>query len=101
VIHFLSLKYAPNQTILSEIEKVYGKGAISLQAAEKRTAAFDSGRTEFVDLPRFRRPCDTGKLDLVHVLIKGDGFLLVHRIGARRWYGVTPYSDIALGQCPF
>jgi hypothetical protein len=39
VIHFLYLKHTPKQTLLSELEEVYGKDVISLLAVEKWTAA--------------------------------------------------------------
>jgi hypothetical protein len=35
VIHFLWPEHTPNQTILSELEEVDGKGGISLWAVEK------------------------------------------------------------------
>jgi hypothetical protein len=54
------LKHTPNGAILSELERVYGKDAITLRAVEKWTAAFDGGCTELADLPRSERPRDTG-----------------------------------------
>jgi hypothetical protein len=50
--------------MLSELEEVYGKDAVSLRATEKWTAAFDGGRTKFADLPRSRKPRDTGRSTL-------------------------------------
>jgi hypothetical protein len=73
VIHFLWLKYTPNQAILSELEEVYGKDAISLRSVEKWAAAFDGERTEFADFPSSRRPRDTGRVDAALALIEGEG----------------------------
>jgi hypothetical protein len=71
----------PNSAILSELEEVYGKDAISPESVEKWTAAFDGGRTEIVDLPRFGRPYDTGKVKAASVLIKDEGHLSQKKIG--------------------
>jgi histone-lysine N-methyltransferase SETMAR len=80
VIHFLWLKNAPNQAILSELEHVYGTGVITLRAIEKWTAAFEGGRTELADLPRSGRPRDLGKIDAVRALIEGEGYLSQKKI---------------------
>jgi transposase len=80
VIHFLWLKHTPNQAILSELEKVYGKDVVSLRAVEKWTATFDGGGTELADLPRSGRPRDTGKVNTVRVLIEGDGHICQNKI---------------------
>jgi hypothetical protein len=80
VIHFLWLKHTLNQTILSELEEVYGKDVISLRAVEKWIAAFDGGRTEFADLPRPERPRDPGKVDAVRGLIEGEGYVSQKKI---------------------
>jgi hypothetical protein len=70
VIHSLWLKHTPSQTISSELEEIHSKDVISLRAVEKWTAASHGERTQLVDLPRFWRPRDTGKIDAVHGLIE-------------------------------
>jgi hypothetical protein len=80
VIHFVWLKHKPNQATLSELDEVYGKDMISLQAVEKWTAAFDGGLTELADLPKSRRPRDTGKVHAVPALIEGEGYISQKKI---------------------
>jgi hypothetical protein len=58
--------------LLSGLEEGYGKDVISLRAVKKWAAAYDGGCPELVDLPRFRRPCDTGKVDTVRALMEGE-----------------------------
>jgi hypothetical protein len=53
---------------------------ISLRAIEKCTPGFDGWYIEFVDLPRFGRPRDTGNVDAVGALIEGEGCLSQKKI---------------------
>jgi hypothetical protein len=73
MIHFLWLKHTAKQATLSELEEIYGKDVLSLCAVMNWTATFSSGCTEFADLPRSRRLCDTGKVDAVRALTEGEG----------------------------
>jgi hypothetical protein len=57
---------------------------ISLRDIEKGTAAFDGGHTEPIDLPRYRRPRDTGKVKVVPTLIEGEGGLSQKKIAVMR-----------------
>jgi hypothetical protein len=75
MIHFLWLKHTPNQAILSELEEVYSKDVITLLVVEKWTAAVERGHTELADLSRSGKPGDTGKVEAVRALIKGEEYL--------------------------
>jgi hypothetical protein len=84
VIHLLWLEHTPNQAILSELEEVYSKDVITLRAVETRIPAFDAGRQDLADLPRFERPRDTGKANPLRALIEGDGYLYQKKIAQMR-----------------
>jgi hypothetical protein len=77
---FLVAQAYPNQVILSELEKGYGKDVITLRAIEKWTAAVERGRTELADLPRSGKPGDTGKVEAVRALIKGEEYLSLKKM---------------------
>jgi hypothetical protein len=81
VIHFLSVKHARNQAILSELEEASARSVISLRAVEKWTAAFDGRRTKFIDLSRSEVAHDIRKADPVRAQIEGEG-----RISQKRSY---------------
>jgi hypothetical protein len=74
------LTHTPNQTILSELQRVYGKDVTLLGVIEKLIAAFDGGRTESVDLLRLERLRNTGNVDSVRALIEGGEYLSEKKI---------------------
>jgi hypothetical protein len=73
VMHFLWLTHAPNQVIHSELEQVDCNDVITLSIIEKWTTAFETGRSDLADLPRYERPRDTGKVDAVRALVESEG----------------------------
>jgi hypothetical protein len=75
VVHFWSPRQIPNEMIHSELEEIYGKDAITLRTIEKWTVAIERGRAGPADLPRSGRWRDTGRLDAVRALIRGQGYL--------------------------
>jgi hypothetical protein len=74
VIHFLWLKQTANQSILSELENVYGGDILILQAIQNWTAAFDGGWRELDNLPMSEQPHDIKNIDAVRSLIEEHGY---------------------------
>jgi len=72
VIHFLWLRGASNEQIMSQIKETYGDGVIHLRSVQRWTHDFAAGRTELDALPRPGRPIDPENADRMRELLESE-----------------------------
>jgi transposase len=72
IIHFLWLRGASNEQIMSQIKETYENGMIHLRSVQRWTHDFAAGRAELDALPRPGRPRDFGKAERIRELLESE-----------------------------